>query len=97
MNWFSAYTWCKAQGMEMIDLNSVCGVAGWGTCSALKLTADEQSKVGTTNDNSVVNWAWTRDSYNAARPWSIKLTTGGISSDRASFGERTQLGRAVCK
>ena len=98
MNWYSAYAWCEAQGLNMIDLNSVCGVGGWSTCSALILTADEQSEAGT-NSTFIngINWVWSKDSHTASKPWSVQLVTGGISSDRSSHGERTVKGRALCK
>ncbi len=40
MNWYSAYAWCDGQGMNLIDLNSVC--KSYSSCPELNLSSEQK-------------------------------------------------------
>ena len=75
MNWYTAYAWCKDQGMNLIEVDTVCGVSS-GTCSELKLSSDEQSKI--TSAGGAVGNVWTNTSSTYSNALKVKLTGGTI-------------------
>ena len=88
MNWYSAYAWCKDQGMELIDLDSVCKSST--SCSELKLSDDEQSNI--TDKGGAVDAVWMDTSANPYAAFRIFLSSGDIQ-----YGHfRTNSGYALC-
>jgi hypothetical protein len=77
MNWYSASAWCQAQGMNLINMNTVCGTISGG-CSELQLSSDEKSKI--TSSGGTLGYAWTNTSShnNGGYAYAVKLDTGGI-------------------
>lgn len=69
MNWYSAYTWCKDQGMNLIELNRDCG--SYSSCSTLKLSADEKEQI--ISDGGTLAWVWTNNSYSSSQAYIIHL------------------------
>ena len=78
MNWYSAYAWCKDQGMELIDLGSVCKT-NKSDCLELMLSSDEQNNI---KENGVtVDWVWTNMSSSAPRVYYVHLALGDIADN----------------
>ena len=75
MNWYSAYAWCQAQGMMMVDMESLCGSTS--SCSALKLSEEEQNKV-TQNDGITNEYVWLTDSVSTTCAKHVHLMTGAV-------------------
>ena len=91
MNWYSAYAWCEAQRMKLIDMNSVC--KSYNSCAEFKFSADKENNIPS-GDNSYI-WAWTSTSSSSAKAYrvSLKSQSGGIAAmDYSSF----QYDRALC-
>ncbi len=72
MNWYSAYAWCEAQGMKLIDIHEVCG--SYTSCLDLKLSAEEKNKF----PNQQVLWVWTNASRSSSSPYIINVASGGL-------------------
>ncbi len=73
MNWYSAYAWCQAQGMELIDAEKVCNTIT-DTCAELKMSSDEKNKIIT--NGGIFDYVWTKTSYSSCCPYLIGLSYG---------------------
>lgn len=94
MNWYSAYAWCDAQRMKLIDLASVCG-QNFGTCSELNVSQSEKDKI--TDNGGEVAAVWTNNSYDGPKAWSVSLNNGAIHLLNASGGRSYQFTYSLCK
>ena len=82
MNWYTAYAWCKDQGMNLIELDTTCGVTS-GSCSELKLSSDEQSNI--TAAGGKVGNVWTNTSSTSSNARIVNLSFGTTGTpDRLS-------------
>ena len=81
MNWWSAYTWCKAQGMKMPSLYDLCPT--WDGA----FNSDQCKKIGV---GAVV---WTRTAY---RNSSAILLADVNAVGHVTDYSRTESFRAVC-
>ena len=90
MNWYTAYAWCKDQGMNLIELDTVCGVSS-GTCSELKLSSDEQSKI--TSAGGTIGDVWMNTSNNSSYVFNVTLSSGNLNR----IYPRTSNLPAVCQ
>ena len=96
MNWFSAYAWCKDQGLSLIDAKEICGAIG-GTCSEMILSADEKSSIKNQGGN-VDEAVWTNTSIDANAAYGLYFYGGWASAAWHPF--RNGSGRqfsAFCK
>ena len=94
MNWYSAYAWCHAQGMQMVDVKSDC--VSLSSCPALKLTQEDYTamKDAGYNSNNSTTGAWTNTSETAAVAYFINMDQGIIYN----YFSRNSANRvAVCK
>ncbi len=98
MNWYSAYAWCQAQGMMMVDLNNDCGSSS--NCSALKLSSNEKEQV-LSNGGIVDQWAWTNTSSTSANfVYNINISNGLVNHASNSSGHYRPLNStnlALCR
>ena len=94
MLWFSAYAWCDAQKMNLIDLTSVCG-RNFGSCSELNLLPDQKTHI--TENGGTVGSVWTNTSANNAKALSVNLNDGAIYLINNSGGRSYQYGYSLCK
>ena len=76
MNWYSAYAWCKAQGMEMINLTTTCG--SLTSCTELKLSSAEQEKITSAGGN--IGWGWTNTSGTSSYVYLVNMSNGSTST-----------------
>ena len=76
MNWYSAYAWCQAQGMKLIDLGPVCG-RNSGTCSELSLSSDQKTHI--TDNGGRVAWIWINKSISSDRAFNVNLGSGALN------------------
>ena len=86
MNWYSAYAWCAAQGMKLIDIREVCD--SFSLCLDLKLSDEEKNKFP-----SQTMWAWTNASRSSSTPYIVNLTTGGLYD---TFATRSSSLHVLC-
>ena len=93
MNWYSAYAWCDAQGMKLIDLGPVCG-RNFGTCSELKLSNDEKTHI---TDNGGGLRGWTNTSNDNIRALSVELSNGIIHLIDSSGARSYKYDYALCQ
>lgn len=77
MNWYSAYAWCRAQGMNLIDLETTC--KSDTSCPEFKLSNEAIEAV--VSEGGIVNGGWARDSKTEKRPYFVKLRYGTIGAD----------------
>ena len=75
MNWYSAYAWCEAQGMELIDLDSVC--KNYNSCPELNLSSDQKTHI--TNNGGRVAWIWINKSISSDRAFNVNLGSGALN------------------
>lgn len=94
MLWFSAYAWCDAQKMNLIDLASVCG-RNFGICSELNLSPDQKTHI--TENGGTVGSVWTNTSANNVKALSVNLNDGAIYLINNSGGRSYQYGYSLCK
>ena len=83
MNWWSAYTWCKANGMHQPTIYEMC--PDW----------NGNTGAGCSNMNgSTSGWSATVKSSNQA----YRVTGGGVNPNKRNFstGQYTQI-YAICK
>ena len=78
MNWYTAYAWCKDQGMNLIEADTTCGVTS-GTCSELALSSAEQSNI--TAAGGKVGNVWMNTSGTSERAFVVKLSSGNFDSN----------------
>lgn len=78
MNWYSAYAWCKDQGMNLIEAQVVCGVSGVsnGSCSELSFSSDEKNKI--TSNGVKLEYTWMNNSLSNGYATIMNLTNGGL-------------------
>lgn len=81
MNWYSAYTWCEAQGLNMLDLSVVCKTIS-GPCNELKSSIDGFYP------------AWTNMSFSSKNAEIIDIATGHINQGQGYA--RTTGFYAIC-
>lgn len=83
MNWYSAFTWCEAQGRTLATMEQMCnidetqkwdGSAGAGKCLNLVV------------ENSPSNyWGWTAVPYDTTKAFNVNLLSGNVNIyDRAN-------------
>ena len=75
MNWYSAYAWCEAQGMELIDLDSVC--KNYNSCPELNLSFDQKTHI--TDNGGRVAWIWINKSISSDRAFNVNLGSGALN------------------
>ena len=78
MNWYSAYAWCKDQGMNLIELDTTCGVSS-GICYELKLSSAEQSNI--TAAGGKLGSVWMNTSSSSSRAYAALLPSANIYSN----------------
>ncbi len=83
MNWYSAYAWCKAQGLDLVEV-SVCN--HYSSCSELKLSDAEKANI--TNNGGAVGSVWTNTSNSAQLSYYIPLDTGTVKN---AYGHRNGI------
>ena len=68
MNWYSAYAWCHDQGMDMIDMDSVCKSST--SCSELNLSSEEKTHIA---DNGIPSgkYVWTSTAISARNAYAV--------------------------
>ncbi|MBR4927312.1 MAG: hypothetical protein IKY98_03185, partial [Alphaproteobacteria bacterium] len=86
MNWYSAYAWCQAQGMNLIEME-VCG--SFSSCPALKLDSSEREYV---NSLGITNYLWSNTSSSSTHVWQPTLSGGVYSS---TYRDNANL-HAIC-
>ena len=90
MNWYSAYAWCKDQGMNLIELDTTCGASS-GSCSELALSSAEQSNI--TAAGGKIGTVWTNTSHTSPTAFVVNLSSGKV----INFGrDNLTYGYAVC-
>ncbi len=77
MNWYSAYTWCRNQGMHMVELKD-CDASFNGFCKKFKLSSDEKNKIKENGANT--GTVWTSSSYSLTNPYNFYLETGHVDA-----------------
>lgn len=75
MNWYSASAWCQAQGMNLIDVQKVCG--SLASCTELNLSSAEKEKITSAGGNIV--WGWTNTSQSSSYVYLVNMSTGGTT------------------
>ncbi len=68
MNWYSAYAWCEAQGMKLIDLNSVCKSST--SCPELNLSSEQKTHIA---DNGIPlgKYMWTNTAVSRSNAFAV--------------------------
>lgn len=88
MNWYSAYAWCQAQSMQLVDVEIVCG--SLSNCPALKMSEDEINQLGHIT-------GWTNTSVNAKQAYRIHFDSGSLFDNNGTYQLRTNTSnRALC-
>ncbi len=82
MNWYSAYTWCQTQGMNLIDLETVCG-SNTKTCSELRLSEAEKNHI--LESGGKVSDVWTNTSYSEQYAYFTNLSSGQTLSGYSHY------------
>ncbi len=82
MNWYSAYTWCQTQGMNLIDLETVCGSTST-TCSELILSESEKNHI--LESVGKVADVWTNTSYSDQFAYFTNLSSGKTLSGYSHY------------
>lgn len=77
MNWYSAYTWCQAQGKHLINLDTVCGKST-GYCTELTLSSDEKNNIQ--ENGGVAGMAWTDNSVASNIAFWVSVMNGQIAT-----------------
>ncbi|MBR5130182.1 MAG: hypothetical protein IKV03_03050 [Alphaproteobacteria bacterium] len=78
LHWYSAYAWCKDQGMELIDVKEVCGQLS-GKCSELALTDEEKNNISTYTGGKATEF-WTRTAASSSAAYYISIKDANIGS-----------------
>lgn len=96
MNWYSAYAWCQAQGMQLVDVEIVCG--SLSDCPALKISEDEINQLLPDDYTGIREvWGWTNTSVNSKQAYRIRLGWGSLFDNNGSYQLRTNTSnRALC-
>ena len=92
MNWYSAYAWCHDQGMDMIDLTSVC--KNFNRCPELSLSSAEKTHI--TDSGGTVGYVWVNTSGSSQRAANIELTYGSIGANGGANRNTNDLFYALC-
>ena len=87
MNWYSAYAWCEAQGMELIDLGGVCKSST--SCPELNLSSDQQQHI--TDNGGTVGYVWSNDSSSSSIAIAINLSGGKVYIGFGTFARNTKI------
>ena len=67
MNWWSAFAWCKANGLHLATLDEACNNQAWSS--------------GCPNINVGINkWAWTAIASGDSAAYYVHLYNGGVST-----------------
>lgn len=67
MNWFSAFSWCKGVGGELVSMDKACPGTGTGTCLNLK-----------ERQNIVTGAGWLSNPYIASNAYRITFSSGTV-------------------
>ena len=81
MNWWSAFSWCKGVGGELVTIDDACPGTGFDKCTNI---AGKQTKV--------LNHAWLASSYDSTAAYTVNAGTGYIDNGRP----RRNAGYALC-
>lgn len=74
MNWYTAYAWCKDQGMNLIELDTTCGASSG--CSELVLSSAEKSNI--TAAGGKVGSVWANTSSTSSQAYNVILTYNNV-------------------
>ena len=74
MNYYTAYAWCDAQNMKLVDLPTVCG--SYNSCPPLKLTDTEKQQIK--EKGGSVAHVLTNTSKSTSAVYGIKLTDASL-------------------
>ncbi|MBR4927704.1 MAG: hypothetical protein IKY98_05195 [Alphaproteobacteria bacterium] len=92
MNWYSAYAWCDAQEMALIDLTSVCESSTG--CSELNLSSDEKDHIENNGGTLDPVWTDTSGSKGHAQAYVVALNGGYLFG---FYGRTVYSQPALCK
>ncbi|MBR4927127.1 MAG: hypothetical protein IKY98_02245 [Alphaproteobacteria bacterium] len=73
MNWYSAYAWCQAQNMALIDIAVLCNSVK-GLCAELNLS--DATKEYIVNNGGTLGDVWSNTSQAVERVYSVSLANG---------------------
>lgn len=76
MNYYTAYAWCDAQDMKLVDLPTVCG--SYNSCAPLTLTDIEKQQIKEEGGNA--SYVLTNTSKSSSAVYGIKLSDASIYS-----------------
>ena len=88
MNWYSAYAWCDAQKMSLIDIETVC--KNYNSCPELKLSDSEKTHI--TDNGGVLERIWTNTSIDPSYAYPVELSSGNF----ANYAHHNYRLRAAC-
>lgn len=95
MNWYSAYTWCQAQNMALIDIGVLCNSVK-GLCAELNLS--DTTKEYIVNNGGTLGEVWSNTSQAVERVYSVSLENGqGWDGIWQRNPTRTMQRYALCK
>lgn len=80
MNWWSAYTWCEAQGLKLASVYDVC--PSWD--GSFGDSGNRCGKTYSTDDNQ----GWTSTAYSSDRAFAIQTSRGTV---QVSYHRNLQL------
>ena len=95
MNWYSAYTWCQAQNMALIDIGVLCNSIK-GLCAELNLS--DTTKEYIVNNGGTLGEVWSNTSLSVTNIYSVSLANGqGWDGYYQRVPSRTARHYALCK
>ena len=95
MNWYSAYTWCQAQNMALIDIGVLCNSVK-GLCAELNLS--DTTKEYIVNNGETLGEVWSNTSLSVTNIYSVSLANGqGWDGYYQRVPTRTARHYALCK
>ena len=93
MNWYSAYSWCKEQGMNLLNVEDIC--PSLSKCPELKLSAEEQAQI--TEKGGTITELWMNTSYTSQKAYSIMVSSGQPNNNLYNGNGRMAQYNALCK
>ena len=82
VNWWSAFSWCKSVGGELVNIDDACPDTGFDTCANI---AGKQTKV--------TGSAWLATPSNSNSAYIVSASTGYIN---VNYGPRNVTYYALC-
>ncbi len=85
MKWYSAYAWCDAQKMTLIDIESVC--KNYNSCPELTLSSEQKKHI--TDNGGRADWVWSKTlaSYQNSFLVNFNGSIGSIHGGGLVYGE----------